>query len=183
LRAGWNFRAGREATLVRREPACCLLFADLVPDEPHKDDLDAFAALPIDEVARGLEGAVLDEDRTLRAQRIAGLVAAGDCPVRCMVDVRTRGERRLVEELERMPDAGPVAAALVSLLLGAGHTVMLYAILRRFVHHAVGEGDGEAPDLLERMYSMEPRGADVTAYLLALVAVELDGRAERGRRR
>lgn len=98
------------------------LFADLVPDEPHKDDLDAFAALPIDEVARGLEGAVLDKDRALRARRIAGLLAAGGCPVRRMADVRTRGERGLVEELERMPDVGPATAALVSLLLrGRAH--------------------------------------------------------------
>lgn len=81
----------------------------------------------------------------------------------------------------RMRDRRPLLWSLSS--SGGGHTITLDAILRRFVHHAVGEGDGEAPDLLERTYSMEPRGADVTAYLLALVAAELDSRAERLRRR
>lgn len=100
-----------------------------------------------------------------------------------MADVRSGGERELVGELERVADAGPVTAALVSLLLGGERTVTMDAILRRFVHHAVGEIDGEAVDLLDRAHSMEPRGADVTAYLLALVAVELDGRAARLRRR
>src|SRR5690625_3567787 len=80
-----------------------------------------------------------------------------------------------------MRDRRPLLWSLSS--SGGGHTITLDAILRRFVHHAVGEGDGEAPDLLERTYSMEPRGADVTAYLLALVAAELDSRAERLRRR
>jgi len=147
------------------------------------DDLDAFATLPADEVARDLEGAVLHHDLALRAWRIAGQLVEVGCPVQCRADVRDRGGRELIDALEQVPDAGPVTAALVCLLLGNRRTVRLDAILRRFVHQAVGEADGEAPELLEKAYSMEPRGENVTAYLLALVAVELDGRAERLRRR
>lgn len=103
------------------------------------DYLGAFAALPADEVSCGLEGVVLDQERALRIRRVAGQLVAWGCPVRSLADVRSMGEQQLVDALERVPDAGPLKASLVALVLWGNCPAPLESVLGRFLRHAVGD--------------------------------------------
>lgn len=142
------------------------------------DDLDAFASLPVTEVADELEGAVLDRRLALRTLRIAGQIIESSCPVRSMADLQELGADGLFDVLDRLPDAKPLTTALLALLLGAEPRAALEPVRTRFLRNALtGEVPGDSGALLDLAHSTEPRCADARAYQLAIVLAELDGRA------
>lgn len=141
------------------------------------DDLDAFASLPVTEIADELEGAVLDRRLALRTLRIAGQIIESSCSVRSMADLRELGAGRFIDVLDRLPDAKPLTAALLALLLGAEPRAALEQVRTRFLRNALtGDVPGDSGALLELAHSTEPRCADARAYQLAIVLAELDGR-------
>ncbi|WME23217.1 hypothetical protein [Brachybacterium sp. GU-2] len=141
------------------------------------DDLDAFASLPVTEVADELEGAVLDRRLALRTLRIVGQIIESPCTVRSMANLRDLGADRFFDVLDQLPDAKPLTTALLALLLGAEPRAAFEPVRTRFLRNAL---TGDVPDdsgaLLELAHATEPRCADARTYELAVVLAELDGR-------
>lgn len=147
------------------------------------DDLIALASIPVDDAIEGLEGAVLDKDLALRVRLVAEQVAESTCTVRGVADAQRVGDGELIEALEHVPDATPLTAALVSLILEGSTRAELESVLSMFVSKAArGDPSENAVALLRRAYGVEPRGADFVAYQLG-IALAVLGRAPHNRNR
>lgn len=148
------------------------------------DDLAALAALPVHDFALELEGVVLDQHLALRVWRVAGQLVEGSRPVRSIADVRAMGVDAFLGALERVPDATPLTAGLVGLLLGDARHASLEDPRREFLRKVLaGEAPADGAALLERSYSIEPRGEDIRGYQLAVVLAERDERVPHSRSR
>lgn len=131
------------------------------------DDLEYLAALPEQDVAEMLEGAVLDRDLALRAQRVARHVVSSDAGLVSASDARAARPDAVIENIQSSGHAGELTGALTSLFL-TGHSPVADTILRPWIDQVTGEACSSEESLIRRAYDAEPRGADPLAYVLGL---------------
>ncbi|MGP9538107.1 hypothetical protein ACT3SP_08845 [Brachybacterium sp. AOP43-C2-M15] len=131
------------------------------------DDLEHLAALPEQDLAEMLEGAVLDRDLALRAQRIARHVVSGDAGLVSASDARAAGPDAVIVNIQSSGHAGELTGALTSLFL-TGLSPVAETILRPWIDQATGGACSSEESLIRRAHDAEPRGADSLAYVLGL---------------
>lgn len=131
------------------------------------DDLEHLASLPEEGVAEMIEGAVLDRDLALRAQRVARFLVDGDAGMICASEVRAAGPDALIENVQSSAYAGELTGALASVFL-TGRSPAADKILGPLIDRATGGAFSSNESLVRRTYDAEPRGADPLAYVLGL---------------